>query len=361
MLGSDALNDQQRYSPSLSPPASTTLTKLEGRMTTSEVKTTTENTAQLLSVAIIRRTVEADGIISLELTSTSGMTLPSFGAGSHVDVFVTPDIVRQYSISSAPAKHDCYRLAVLLEPDSRGGSSEIHRSFAENQVIHISEPRNNFPLVEDAGKSILIGGGIGITPLLAMAYRLTELNKNFEMHYCARTRSRTAFADEIARSAFASRALFHYDDGAAEQLFSIDSCLSRPNADTHVYICGPQGFMDYVLAGAQSHGWAPNHVHLEYFSAEVSAEGDSFTVVAARSGKSVEVPSGKTIAAALQEIGIDVLLSCQEGVCGTCLTNVLEGTPDHRDFVQSEEEKKENRQITVCCSRAKSKTLVLDI
>jgi ferredoxin len=194
-----------------------------------------------------------------------------------------------------------------------------------------------------------------------MAYRLTALGQEFEMHYCVRTRSRAAFEDEIARSAFSSRVVLHYDDGAPEQLFSFDVCLAHPNADTHVYICGPQGFMDHVVAGAQNYGWSPDHVHLEYFSADISTEGDSFTVVAARSGKSVEVRSGTTIAAALQELGIDVLLSCQEGVCGTCLTNVLEGTPDHRDLVQSEEEKKENRQITVCCSRAKSRTLVLDI
>jgi ferredoxin-NADP reductase len=330
-------------------------------MMNSEVRAIPANAAQSLRVVIVSRKVEADGIISLELKSTSDVALPSFDAGSHVDVFVTRDIVRQYSLSNDPAEHDRYRLAILLEPNSRGGSSEIRRSFIENQIVQISTPRNNFPLVEGAGKSILIGGGIGITPLLAMAYRLASLGKDFELHYCTRTRNRTAFADEIAHSKFSSRVTFHYDDGPAEQLFSVDACLSHPDPDTHVYICGPQGFMDHVVGGTRTHGWMPDHVHLEYFSAEVSAEGESFTVVAARSGKSVEVPSGTTIAAALQSIGIDVLLSCQEGVCGTCLTNVLEGTPDHRDLVQSDEEKQENRQITVCCSRAKSKTLILDI
>lgn len=330
-------------------------------MTNLKTEPTSAETDPSLKVVIARRKTEADGIISLELRSTSGSSLPRFDAGSHVDVFVAPDIIRQYSLSSDPAEHDHYRLAILLEPNSRGGSSEIHRSFAEDKIISISAPRNNFPLMEGAGKSILIGGGIGITPLLAMAYRLADLGRVFELHYCARTRSRAAFADEIARSAFSSRVAFHYDDGAPEQLFSIESCLARPDADTHVYICGPQGFMDHVIAGARSHGWAADHIHVEYFSAEISTEGDAFTVVAARSGKSVEVPSGTTIADALQGIGIDVLLSCQEGVCGTCLTNVLDGTPDHRDLVQSDEEKKENRQITVCCSRSKSKTLVLDI
>jgi vanillate O-demethylase ferredoxin subunit len=316
---------------------------------------------QSLQVVIARRKVEADGIISLELRSASSDPLPSFDAGSHVDVTAASNIVRQYSLSSDPAERDYYRLAILLEPQSRGGSLEIHRSFMEGQVISISAPRNNFPLTETAGKSILIAGGIGITPLLAMAYRLANLGRDFEMHYCVRTKRRAAFEAEIARSVFSSRVMFHYDDGLPEQLFSIDACLSRAGADTHVYVCGPQGFMDYVVAATRDHSWTSDHVHLEYFSADINTEGDSFTVVAARTGKSVEVHSGMTIATALQSIGIDVLLSCQEGVCGTCLTNVLEGTPDHRDLVQSEEEKADNRQITVCCSRARSKTLVLDI
>lgn len=330
-------------------------------MTNSDIKAPTSNGAQSLSVLIVSRKVEADGIISLELSSTSNDELPSFDAGSHVDVFVAPDIIRQYSLSNDPAKSDRYRLAILLEPQSRGGSSEIHRSFAENKVVRISAPRNNFSLVETAGRSILIGGGIGITPLLAMAYRLTSLGKTFEMHYCVRTRSRAAFVDEIANSAFASHVTLHYDDGPAVQLLSLDTCLLQPGADAHVYICGPQGFMDHVIAGAQKLGWASDRIHLEYFSATISTEGDSFTVVAARSGKSVEVPSGKTIAEALQDIGIDVLLSCEEGLCGICLTNVVEGTPDHRDLVQTDDEKQENQQITVCCSRSKSKILVLDI
>lgn len=314
-----------------------------------------------LSVVIARRKSEADGILSLDLVPVAGTSLPPFEAGSHIDVMIAPDLVRQYSLCNDPAESGLYRLGILLEPQSRGGSSAVHKSFTEGQTISISPPRNNFHLAETASRSILVAGGIGVTPLLAMAHRLTALGGQFDLHYCTRSRSRTAFTDHIATSPFAGRTHFHQDDGAPAQLFTAEKYLAHPEPGTHLYICGPKGFMDHVIAGAHLHGWPPERIHLEYFTADVSLEGDSLTVIAKRSGKTVQVPADKSIANALIDAGIDVPLSCEQGICGTCLTTVLEGIPDHRDMILSDDEKAENKLITVCCSRGKTPTLVLDI
>jgi vanillate O-demethylase ferredoxin subunit len=315
--------------------------------------------ADTLRVAIVRRKMEADGIVSLELRALADKSLPPFDAGSHVDVIVAPDLVRQYSLCNDPAESGRYRIAILLEPNSRGGSAEIHRAFDENRTIEISRPRNNFPLIETAEKTFLLAGGIGVTPLLAMAYRLHALERDFELHYCARTRTKAAFTAELAAVPFAARIHLHFDDEGPQQALDLDRLGGA--ADAHVYICGPQGFIEHASAGVRQHGFSDDRIHVEYFSAEVSSAGSFFTIFAARTGKLIDVPEGRTIAEALGEAGIDVLLSCREGVCGTCLTGVLEGTPDHRDFVQTADEKASNRQIAVCCSRALSTKLVLDI
>jgi vanillate O-demethylase ferredoxin subunit len=312
-------------------------------------------------VRIACRKELAHGIISLELRATDDAALPSFEAGAHIDVFVRPDLVRQYSLCNDPADNTHYRLAVLLEANSRGASREIHRAFVEGQTICISQPKNNFPLDETARHSWLFAGGIGITPLLPMARRLDRIGRDFSLHYCVRNPARAAFLDEISASAIARRTYLHFDDGPADQRLDVDLVLRSPDSADHIYVCGPQGFMDYVISRAREAGWPEERIHLEYFNAGIETGGEAFTVVAARSDKSVEVPSNKSIAQALKEVGIESLLSCEQGVCGTCLTEVLEGTPDHRDLVQTEQEKAQNRLIAVCCSRSKSKKLILNI
>lgn len=314
-----------------------------------------------LEVVILRRTVEAEGIVSLELASADGAALPPFEAGAHIDVHAAPGVIRQYSLCNDPAETHRYVLAVLLDPQSRGGSSAVHATFREGQRIRIGLPRNNFPLVEGAGRSVLVAGGIGITPLLAMAYRLHALGAEFEIRYCSRTRSRTAFLDPLAAAPFAGRVVLHLDDGPEEQRFAAPTCLPSPAADDHLYVCGPAGFMDAVCAGARALGWAEENLHLEHFGAAVDSTGGGFTVRAARSGVTVEVAEGETIAEALERAGVDVLTSCEQGVCGVCLTPVLEGEPDHRDVYQTAEEKASNEHMTICCSRSRSKVLVLDI
>jgi vanillate O-demethylase ferredoxin subunit len=317
-------------------------------------------TPEKIVAVIAERKAEADGIISLELVAADGGPLPPFEAGAHIDVHVGPGLVRQYSLCNNCAERHRYRLGVLLEGQSRGGSQALHR-LAPGQQVSISRPRNNFRLLETARHSILVAGGIGITPLMTMAHRLQAIGAAFDFHYCARTRRRAAFLDELLGSTFGANVSAHYDDGEKQQLFTGERYLSQPAPDTHLYVCGPTGFMDYVTNGAKSFGWRPECVHVEYFSANVDTSGGAFTLEAHRSGRTFTVPSDKTISQVLYENGIDVPLSCEQGVCGTCLIPVIQGIPDHRDIFQTDAEKAGNTHVTICCSRSKSATLVLDL
>jgi vanillate O-demethylase ferredoxin subunit len=321
-----------------------------------------EPVLELLNITITNRQIEADGIVSLEVQAPGGGPLPPFEAGAHVDFHVKPGLVRQYSICNDPTERHRYLFGILLEPESRGGSAAVHEEFVVGRTVTISAPRNNFKLREDAATSILLAGGIGVTPLLAMSHRLHTLRADFALHYCTRTRSRTAFMKDLTQGPFAERVHIHHDDGPADQLFSVDTSLPAPNAGTHVYVCGPTGFMDYVTAGVRRNGWDDDRVHLEYFSNDlVETAGGAFTVIAARSGRTFSIPAEKTILQVLEANGIRVPVSCEQGVCGTCLTPIIEGTADHRDLFQTDKEKAANTHMTVCCSRASSASITLDL
>jgi vanillate O-demethylase ferredoxin subunit len=227
--------------------------------------------------------------------------------------------------------------------------------------VRISPPRNNFRLVETARNSILIAGGIGITPLLGMAWRLAELNLNFHLHYCTRSLARTAFRPLLRQYPSAGRHTLHLDDETSNGRFDVLRVLADPHMDTHVYVCGPGGFMTYVTDVAERVGWSAENVHLEHFAPRAEPGGSEFRVRAAKSAIEVTVSAGRTIAQVLIENGVDVPLSCESGVCGTCLTRVLEGIPEHCDLFQTDDEKRSNRQMTLCCSRAVTPLLVLDI
>lgn len=316
---------------------------------------------QLLKVVVRKREEQGDGVVVLDLSDPTGNALPAFAAGAHVDIHVKPGLVRQYSLCGDPANPSVYRLGVLKDPASRGGSLAVHEHLQEGQEVEISVPRNLFPLAADAKRSILIGGGIGVTPMIAMAYALSATASEFELHYCGRGRSRSAFLDELENASFSSNVSTHFDDEAAEQKLDLPAVLGTAQAGVHVYVCGPGGFMDWVIAEAVKAGYADDHIHREYFQVEVDATGAGFEVVASRSGKTVQVAEGQTIVDALASVGIKIEISCEQGVCGTCLCDVLEGEPDHRDVYLTDDEKSANDQILVCCSRAKSKKLVLDI
>jgi len=314
---------------------------------------------ETLNARVAARWAAAQDIVALELESADGMPLPPFEPGAHVDVRVADGLLRQYSLSNDPAAAGRYRLGVLLDPKSRGGSAAVHAGFQVGQAVEIGRPRNNFPLRLDATHSVLFAGGIGITPILAMAHALQAAGRSFELHYCGRSAARLAFLDELQR--FGTRLQLHLDDGPAAQHLDTDAVLAAPAPDRHLYVCGPNGFMDFVTHAARRLGWQESTVHLERFGAEVNTDGAPFTVVAARSQVTFEVQPGERIADQLIAHGIDVRMSCQSGVCGTCVTRVIDGMPDHRDHVQTASEKASNRTITVCCSRSKTRRLVLDI
>ncbi|AMO24629.1 PDR/VanB family oxidoreductase [Ramlibacter solisilvae] len=315
-----------------------------------------------IEVKVLRKAPEAEGIASYELARPDGRPLPAFSAGSHVDVHLPGGITRQYSLCNRHAEAQVYRIAVLRDANSRGGSAAMHERIHEGDLLQISEPRNHFPLVH-AVRTVLLAGGIGITPLLCMAHRLQAVGADFELHYCTRSQARTAFAAEIAASPFASRVRFHFDDGPPAQKLDLAQAIGRTDAQTHLYVCGPAGFIQHVTEGARQLGWPGAQVHVEYFAgAAQDNSGDrAFEVKIASSGQLVRVAPQQTVVQALAEAGLQVLTSCEQGVCGTCITRVLEGECDHRDMYFTDEEKARHDQFTPCCSRARSPVLVLDL
>ncbi len=314
-----------------------------------------------LEVEITARQEHAAGIIVLDLRSPYGGALPRFEPGAHVDVMIGPGLVRQYSLCGDPACADRYRLGILLDPASRGGSAAVHEHFHVGERIRISFPRNNFPLTAAAGPAVLIGGGIGITPLLAMAHHLDATHGEFVLHYCIRDRNKAGFLTELANAPFRDRVHLHVDTGPDTQRFQPDRDLPPAQSGTHIYICGPAAFMDWVIASAKSRGYGDARIHREYFQAEADTSGAAFAVTLARTGKTVTVASGQSIVQALRTVGMRVDVSCEQGVCGTCICDVLDGVPDHRDSYLTDDEKAANDQMTLCCSRARTPNLVLDL
>ncbi|MBB3273905.1 vanillate O-demethylase ferredoxin subunit [Pseudomonas sp. OG7] len=313
----------------------------------------------MLAVQIKSINREARDVVSLEFVAADGVQLPHFEAGSHIDVHLPNGLIRQYSLCNAPHERDRYVVGVLLDPNSRGGSKAVHE-LLEGAEIKIGEPRNFFPLVEAKGRSLLFAGGIGITPILCMAESLQKVGANFELHYCSRSREQAAFVGRIEQAPFAGHASFHFDD---EKAADIPSLLSSPGAEDHLYVCGPSGFMDFVLKTAEAQGWAAGQLHREYFSVEPKSDADngSFEVQIASTGQIITVGAETTAAEALIAVGVDIPLSCEQGICGTCVTRVLDGVPEHRDMYLTEDEQKANDVFTPCCSRAKTARLVLDI
>jgi len=316
----------------------------------------------VINVKVVRKTLEAEGIASFELARPDGAPLPAFSAGSHIDVQVPGGLTRQYSLCNDANENHRYRIAVLRDALSRGGSVGMHDAVNEGDTLAISEPRNHFPLVH-AQRALLFAGGIGVTPLLCMAQRLAAVGADFAMHYCTRSPARTAFREEIAASSFADRVHYHFDDGPPSQILNAPKVLGQPEPGTHLYICGPAGFINYLVQNAQGMGWPAEQIHLEYFSAapqDTSAD-QAFEVKIASSGKTFRIAADQTVVQALQAQGVEILTSCEQGVCGTCITRVLDGVCDHRDMYFTDDEKAKNDQFTPCCSRAKSKVLVLDL
>jgi vanillate monooxygenase ferredoxin subunit len=312
-------------------------------------------------VLVRRLCVESADVRSLELVSADGQALQPFDAGAHVDVHFDNGLVRQYSLINTTDIDGSYRIAIKLEPASRGGSSRMHR-ISVGDALTVGFPRNNFPLDPAASHTMLLGGGIGITPLLGMARHLTAKGASFALDYFARSRAVLAFGDEIGGGPFAACSRFHLGLNGEATRAELASRLVAAPAGTHVYACGPAPFMQTIcdlVAGK------PGLIlHLEYFAADAALADlprGSFRVNLTKSGRTIVVGADQTIVEALVAAGIEVATSCEQGVCGTCLTTVLAGRPDHRDMLLTEEEQQAGDRILLCVSGCLDQELVLDL
>lgn len=319
-----------------------------------------------MQVKIARKFPVATDICAFELVRADGAALPPFTAGAHIDVMLRDGLVRQYSLCNDPGELHRYLIAVLRDANSRGGSIAMH-ALEEGGLLDIGEPKNHFPLHALARHSLLLAGGIGITPIISMAEALDHAGASFEMHYCTRGAARTAFRDRLAQSRFAERVHLYFDDAQERGRLQLDALLAQARPDTHLYVCGPSGFIGAALDAAKAAGWNDANVHREFFTGATGApaqEGGGafpFQVKLASTGRVIDVAPEVSVIAALAQAGVEVPTSCEQGVCGTCLTRVLSGEPDHRDVYLMDDEKAANDQFLPCCSRSKSPMLVLDL
>jgi phthalate 4,5-dioxygenase reductase component len=296
-------------------------------------------------------------ICRFELVAPDGGALPPFTAGAHLAVRTPTGAMRTYSLSNDPAETDRYVLGVKAERSGRGGSVSLIEGTAEGDTIEVSQPVNDFPLVP-APEYVLVAGGIGITPIMAMARQLARTGAPFRLVYCTRSPAHTAFAEELAAPEFADKVTIHHDGGDPDAMFDFWALFEKPGK-AHVYCCGPAALMEEIRA-VTGH-WPQPAIHFEDFGADVRAIRDddrAFTVRHARTGETVEIPADATILDTLREHGHRVASSCESGTCGSCRTPLVAGEADHRDLVLSDEEKATN--IMVCVSRARSGDLVLD-
>ncbi len=315
--------------------------------------------AVMFEVTIAHLWDDTPEIRCFELEGSDG-ALPPFSAGAHIEVHLADDLIRHYSLWNGPWDTDRYLIGVKREPESRGGSARMHQ-FEPGDRLTISEPRNNFKLLDSDGPALMLAGGIGVTPLLAMARLRQAQGRAATLHVFARDRDNIPLAPQLADL---ERAPVHLGllppalDGVLKGI------LSDPDPRAHLYMCGPGPFMALVKNVAGLAGWPPDHVHLEYFSVDANAfdtSGGAFKVELRQSGRILTVAADQTIIEAMEMAGITPLTSCEQGVCGTCMTTVIEGQPDHRDHYLNDLEKDGGKVIMPCVSRCKGKRLVLDL
>lgn len=310
-----------------------------------------------LQLRITASTWEAPNIVSYELRPLDGGDLPPFTAGAHIDLSLPIGLVRSYSLINAQAERHRYVIAVQKDRASRGGSRWVHENIRAGDVVTVNGPRNNFALEEAAQRTLLLAGGIGITPILCMIARLDALGRDWQLIYCSRRRDGTAFLEHLRKK---NQVRFNFDEEPGGKMLDIAAVVAAAPANTHFYCCGPLPMLSAFEEATRN--LPRERVHVEYFTAKTppSVEG-GFTVVLAKRGLSLTVPSGKTILDTLRDHGVDAPHSCTEGVCGTCETRVLEGVPDHRDLILTEAERASNKTMLICCSGSKSERLVLDL
>jgi reductive dehalogenase len=313
----------------------------------------------VLGVRVSRVDAMSPEVTKYEFQSLDGSPLPEWTAGAHLDIVVAPEYLRQYSMSGDPADRSKYQIGVLREDAGRGGSLLLHRIFAEGRKIFISKPINHFPLTEGAAKSYLMGGGIGVTPMIAMAHRLHALGQEFELHYSISNRAAAGYLQDLAQMPWSDRVHIHVS--AEGTRADLDLLLAGYAPGQHVYTCGPDRYMEAVMQAAERQGFPEEARHLEYFSVPElpEYENHTFTLKLARSGRVLEVPADKTATDVLLENGVHIDVKCSDGICGVCKCGLLSGEVEHRDFVLSKAQRKD--AVILCQSRAARKDGTIEV
>ena len=319
--------------------------------------------AEIIPVTIKAMSENGSGNLLLQFIAQQNYSLPKYSAGAHIDVYIPGIGPRQYSLCSEESQGDYYEVCVKLAEKSSGGSHHIHHNFKPGDSLSISAPRNHFPLPE-AKRYLLLAGGIGITPLLAMAEEIATAGGEFELHYYVSNALQTAFLPRLSSATLADRVFLHYSDANDSLRKRTPHSLTKSDPQTRVIACGPDGFIQRLQEIMQQHHWQPDQFHFERFSNPESTNqtgNTEFHIELSSTGQRFLVSPERTIAEVLLSAKVDIMLSCEQGICGSCITDVISGIPEHRDCVLTDEEKAENTQITVCCSRAKTSVLVLDL
>ena len=319
--------------------------------------------SSLIDVVIKEKVALSDLVLMFRLEMPDGSPLPEFTPGAHVDVKIYDELTRQYSLCSSSKDIFKYNIAVLRDSSSRGGSERIHRDFQVGQIIQISSPRNLFKLHNHHGQVLLVAGGIGITPLLSMAISLIEQNKSFTLCYVHSSSGNIPFSEILTRPPFTDNVVFINSNSRLETRERLEKLIPKFESDDGLYTCGPSGFMDMVYDVAASKAWPAEALNKEAFKNEVvaSAGDQPFTLELEKSQIRIPVRADQTALEALDEAGVEVDASCEQGICGTCLLNVLDGQVDHRDAYLTDDEKQQHNQFTPCCSRALTSTLTIDL
>ncbi|MDW4904174.1 PDR/VanB family oxidoreductase [Streptomyces sp. ADMS] len=313
------------------------------------------------TLVVATRTLAADDVVSLTLRRPDGGVLPVWTPGAHIDVILEGDegeLIRQYSLCGDPAEPGAWRIAVLREPQGRGGSAYVHDRLHEGATVQVRGPRNNFPL-RPAARHLFIAGGVGITPILPMVEAAEAAGADWRLLYGGRTRTSMAFLDRLAL--YGDRVLVRPQDEYG--LLDLAAHLGVPERDTLVHACGPEPLLHAVRERCA--GWPPGALGVERFTpartAEAGAPAEAFEVELARSGLTLTVPADRSVLETVEEAGIAVDFSCREGTCGTCETDVLDGRPDHRDSLLTEDERAAGDTMLICVSRSCGPRLVLDL
>jgi tetrachlorobenzoquinone reductase len=311
----------------------------------------------LIDVHLKKIDYKTKDINLFELGRPNDRPLPSIDAGAHIDLHLPNGMIRQYSLLSAASDPRTYLIGVKREENGRGGSLFMHQALRTGDRLRISSPRNNFPLTENAKHTILIAGGIGITPIWSMLNRLQELGHSWQLYYSCRSASHAMFFDELSAHRHVN---FHFDDQSEGRVVDLDGIVRQAPDYSHFYCCGPPPMMSAFERATE--GRPAEQLHTEYFSnLQPAATERRFVVQLARSGKEVIVEPGNSILKALREAGYNVPYSCESGICGTCEMRVLAGVPDHRDSILTDDERAQNDKIMICCSGSLGDRLVLDL